>query len=76
MNPLAAVWRWCKAALYLITGQIDKSRRVLDKNPSVMQAKFDDIIKGKVDQIHTYNIYIQGRRNGFLIGKANSKWLI
>ncbi|MEC9331040.1 MAG: hypothetical protein VX409_01270 [Verrucomicrobiota bacterium] len=54
MNPLAAVWRWCKAALYLITGQIDKSRRVLDKNPSVMQAKFDDIIKGKVDQIHTY----------------------
>lgn len=54
MNPLAAVWRWCKAFLYLVTGQIDKSRRVLDKNPSVMQAKFDDIIKGKVDQIHTY----------------------
>ncbi|MEC7883295.1 MAG: hypothetical protein VYB35_10355, partial [Verrucomicrobiota bacterium] len=54
MNPLAAVWRYVKSFLYLITGQIDKSRRVLDRNPSVMQAKFDDIIKGKVEQIHTY----------------------
>jgi phage shock protein A len=54
MNPLAAVWRWCKAVLYLVTGQIDKSRRVLDKNPNVLKAKFDDVIKSKVDQIHTY----------------------
>ena len=51
MNPLAAVWRWVKAGLYLITGQIDKSRRALDKNPTVMKAKFDDVIKSKVDQI-------------------------
>lgn len=54
MNPLAAIWRWCKAGLYLITGQIDKCRRTLDKNPTVMKAKFDDVIKSKVDQIHTY----------------------
>ena len=54
MNPLAAIWRWCKAGLYLITGQIDKYRRTLDKNPTVMKAKFDDVIKSKVDQIHTY----------------------
>ena len=54
MNPLAAVWRWVKAGLYLITGQIDKSRLALDKNPTVMKAKFDDVIKSKVDQIHTY----------------------
>jgi len=54
MNPLAAIWRYVKSFLYLITGQIDKSRRVLDSNPNVMKAKFDDIIKGKVDQIHTY----------------------
>ena len=54
MNPLAAIWRYVKSFLYLITGQIDKSRRVLDSNPNVMKAKFDDIIKSKVDQIHTY----------------------
>jgi len=54
MNPLGAIWRYVKSFLYLITGQIDKSRRVLDSNPNVMRAKFDDIIKGKVEQIHTY----------------------
>ena len=54
MNPLGAIWRYVKSFLYLITGQIDKSRRALDSNPNVMKAKFDDIIKSKVDQIHTY----------------------
>ncbi len=54
MNPLAAIWRYVKSFLYLITGQIDKSRKALDSNPNVMRAKFDDIIKGKVEQIHTY----------------------
>ena len=54
MNPLGAIWRYVKSFLYLITGQIDKSRRVLDSNPNVMRAKFDDFIKGKVEQIHTY----------------------
>ena len=54
MNPLGAIWRYVKSFHYLITGQIDKSRRALDSNPNVMKAKFDDIIKSKVDQIHTY----------------------
>ena len=54
MNPLGAVWRYVKSFLYLITGQIDKARRAVDSNPNVMRAKFDDIIKSKVDQIHTY----------------------
>jgi phage shock protein A len=54
MNPLGAVWRYVRSFLYLITGQIDKSRRALDSNPNVMKAKFEDIIKSKVDQIHTY----------------------
>ena len=54
MNPLGAIWRYVKSFLYLITGQIDKSRRALDSNPNVMKAKFNDIIKSKVDQIHTY----------------------
>ena len=54
MNPLGAIWRYVRSFLYLITGQIDKSRRALDSNPNVMKAKFNDIIKSKVDQIHTY----------------------
>ena len=54
MNPLGAIWRYVKSFLYLITGQIDQARRGLDTDPHVMRAKFDDIIKGKVNQIHTY----------------------
>ncbi len=37
-----------------MTGQIDEARRGLDSDPHVMRAKFDEIIKGKVNQIHTY----------------------
>ena len=49
-----AIGRWFKAVWYKITGQIDQARRGLDTDPHVMRAKFDDIIKGKVTQIHTY----------------------
>ncbi len=49
-----AIGRWFKAVWYKITGQIDHARRGLDTDPHVMRAKFDDIIKGKVNQIHTY----------------------
>ena len=49
-----AIGRWFKAVWYKITGQIDQARRGLDTDPHVMRAKFDDIIKSKVNQIHTY----------------------
>ena len=49
-----AIGRWFKAVWYKITGQIDQARRGLDTDPHVMRAKFDGIIKGKVNQIHTY----------------------
>ena len=49
-----AIGRWFKAVWYKLTGQIDEARRGLDSDPHVMRAKFDDIIKGKVSQIHTY----------------------
>ena len=49
-----AIGRWFKAVWYKITGQIDQARRGLDSDPHVMRAKFDGIIKGKVNQIHTY----------------------
>ena len=49
-----AIGRWFKAVWYKLTGQIDEARRGLDSDPHVMRAKFDEIIKGKVNQIHTY----------------------
>jgi len=49
-----AIGRWFKAVWYKITGQIDQARRGLDTDPHVMRAKFDEIIKDKVNQIHTY----------------------
>ena len=49
-----AIGRWFKAVWYKLTGQIDEARRGLDSDPHVMCAKFDGIIKGKVNQIHTY----------------------
>ncbi|MBN2505456.1 MAG: hypothetical protein JXQ71_02055 [Verrucomicrobia bacterium] len=49
-----ALSRWIKAVGYLLTGQIDSARRVLDTNPNVMRAKYEAIIRDKINQIHTY----------------------
>jgi phage shock protein A len=55
-----ALTNWVKALGYLITGQIDSARRTLDTNPAVMGAKYDDIIKDKTNQIHTYKQAVAG----------------
>jgi chromosome segregation ATPase len=49
-----AIIRWFKALGYLLTGQIDSARRVIDTNPHVVRAKYDQIIREKVEQIHIY----------------------
>ena len=49
-----AIGRWFKAVWYKLTGAMDQARRGLDTDPHVMRATFDNIIKGKVNQIHTY----------------------
>jgi len=49
-----AIGRWFKAVWYKLTGAMDQARRGLDTDPHVMRAKFDEIIKDKVNQIHTY----------------------
>ena len=36
-----AIGRWLKAFGYLVTGQIDAAREVLDQNPHVIRAKYD-----------------------------------
>ena len=49
-----AIVRWFKAVGYLLTGQIDSARRVIDTNPHVVRAKYDQIVRDKVSQIHIY----------------------
>ncbi len=49
-----AIARWFKAVGYLLTGQIDSARRVIDTNPHVVRAKYDQIVQDKINQIHIY----------------------
>ncbi len=49
-----AIGRWLKAFGYLVTGQIDAAREVLDTNPHVIRAKYDSVIRDKTDRIHQY----------------------
>jgi len=49
-----AIFRWFKAVGYLLTGQIDSARRVIDTNPHVVRAKYDQIVRDKVSQIQIY----------------------
>jgi len=55
-----AIWRWFRAVGYLLTGRIDSARRVLDTNPHVVRAKYDDIIRDKTDRIHQYKQAVAG----------------
>jgi len=55
-----ALGRWIKAISYLLTGQVDSARRVLDQNPHVVRAKYDAIIREKVARIHTYKQAVAG----------------
>lgn len=57
---MRALARWIKAVGYLLTGQIDSARRVLDTNPHVMRAKYEAIIRDKINQIHTYKQAVAG----------------
>ena len=63
-----ALGRWIKAFGYLITGQLDAARRVLDTNPYVMRAKYDEILKDKTSRIHQYKQAVAG-----LIAQQESK---
>jgi ribosomal protein L9 len=66
-----AIGRWFKALGYLLTGQIDSARRVLDMNPHVVRAKYDAIVREKVARIHTYKQAVAG-----LIAQQENKMAI
>jgi len=55
-----AIGRWLRAIGYLMTGRIDSARKVLDQNPHVVRATYDQIIRDKVGQIHTYKQAVAG----------------
>jgi len=55
-----AFGRWLKAIGYLLTGRIDSSRRVLDQDPHVVRAKYDEITRQKINQIQTYKQAVAG----------------
>ncbi len=55
-----ALGRWIKAVGYLLTGKVDSARRILDSNPHVIQAKYDEIIEEKVSRIHQYKQAVSG----------------
>lgn len=57
---IGALVRWVKAVGYLLTGQLDSARRVLDTNPHVVRAKFDEIIREKTSRIHHYKQAVAG----------------
>jgi len=57
---MGAIVRWFKAIGYLLTGRIDSARRVIDSNPHVIRAKYDQIVRDKVGQIHTYKQAVAG----------------
>ncbi len=55
-----AIGRWIKAVGYLLTGQVDSARRVLDTNPHVIRAKYDEIVREKVSRIQQYKQAVAG----------------
>lgn len=51
---IRAIGRYIRAFGYLITGRIDRARQELSKNPYVVQATYDRIIRDKRDRIQQY----------------------
>ena len=54
MGLVRSIGNWIKALGYLLTGRLDAAREVLDTNPHVVRAKFDEIIRDKVSRIQQY----------------------
>ena len=55
-----AIGRYIRALGYLITGQIDAARRVLQTNPYAVRATFDNIIREKTKRIQQYKEAVAG----------------
>jgi len=49
-----AISNWFKSLMALFTGKVDGAREGLDTNPTVIKAKYDEIIREKMKSIHQY----------------------
>jgi len=49
-----AISNWFKSLMALFTGKVDGAREGLDTNPTVIRAKYDEIIREKMKSIHQY----------------------
>jgi phage shock protein A len=49
-----AMWRYVRAIGYYMTGRMDAARRVLDTNPNVVKATFDQIVREKRARVNQY----------------------
>ena len=56
----SAISRYIRALGYLLTGQIDSARSVLNTNPYVVQATFDHILDEKRKRIQQYKDAVAG----------------
>lgn len=54
MGVMRSIGRWFKALGYLLTGRLDSARHALDTNPHAVKARFDGIIRDKVNRIQEY----------------------
>ena len=59
MGIARSLTNWLKALGYLLTGRLDSAREVLDTNPHVVRAKFDDIIRDKISRIQHVSVVLQ-----------------
>ena len=63
-----AIGRYMRAIGYLITGRIDKARRALMTDPTVVRATYDQIIQEKKSRINQYKDAVAG-----MIGQEEKK---
>ena len=49
-----AIWRYFRAIGYYLTGRVDAARKVLDTNPHVVRATFDQVVRDKKARVNQY----------------------
>ena len=54
MGLFRSVGNWFKSLFALFTGKVDSAREGLDTNPTVIKAKYDEIIRDKLKSVQQY----------------------
>lgn len=54
MGIARSIGNWFKSLMALFTGKVDGAREGLDSNPTVVKAKYDEIIRDKMKSVQQY----------------------